>query len=171
MLPFLAISPTLREAFANRRSTTGGNGGGGSEVLNKFYAELRAHFTAGLAWLQGSGPVLITLKSSSQQPKSTKPDPIYVTAFYRLLYLDKAEVYANVDGYPGDAERGLFMKMGRLMVTYRNLFIRGHVVLFFDPSIFKISKILEIHNFVQKFFGDSGKVSLILARRALSKNE
>ncbi|KAM3729189.1 Integrator complex subunit [Dirofilaria immitis] len=91
MLPFLAITPTVREASQYRRNANGSLTQAHIDALQKFYADLRNFFEICTCFFRN-------------HYEFCTDNRLFVYSYYRVLYLAPAEYYANIDQWPIEAD-------------------------------------------------------------------
>ncbi|EJD74586.1 hypothetical protein LOAG_18113 [Loa loa] len=98
MLPFLAITPTIREASQHRRSANGSLAQNHIDALQKFYADLRNFFEICTCFFR-------------KHYEFCTDNRLFVYSYYRVLYLAPAEYYASVDQWPIEADVMQYMRV------------------------------------------------------------
>ncbi|VIO88055.1 Uncharacterized protein BM_BM9787 [Brugia malayi] len=98
MLPFLAITPTIREASQQRRSANGNLTQTHIDALQKFYADLRNFFEICTCFF-------------CKHCELCTDNRLFVYSYYRILYLAPAEYYASIDQWPIEADVMQYMRV------------------------------------------------------------
>ncbi|VDN00703.1 unnamed protein product [Thelazia callipaeda] len=91
MLPFLAITPNVREAAQLRRNSAGSLTQIHINALQKFYADLKNFYE-------------ICAQFFYKHHNFCCDNRLFVFSYYRVLYLAPADYYASVDQWPTEAE-------------------------------------------------------------------
>ncbi|VBB28151.1 unnamed protein product [Acanthocheilonema viteae] len=98
MLPFLSITPTVREASQHRRSVNSNLTQAHIDALQKFYADLRNFFEICTCFLR-------------EHYEFCTDNRLFVYSYYRVLYLAPAEYYASVDQWPIEGDVIQYMRV------------------------------------------------------------
>ncbi|VDK43236.1 unnamed protein product [Anisakis simplex] len=97
MLPFLAVTPSVREGTQLRRNVNVTPSQTNLDALQKFYTEI-------LKFFEECVDFLISHHAYCSDSR------LYVYSFYRLLYLASADYYSSVDNWPLEADVTQFMR-------------------------------------------------------------
>uniref|UniRef100_A0A915PK51 DUF3677 domain-containing protein n=1 Tax=Setaria digitata TaxID=48799 RepID=A0A915PK51_9BILA len=98
MLPFLAVTPTVREASQCRRNANGNLTQTHIDALQKFYVDLRNFFE-------------ICTHFFYKHYEFCTDNRLFVYSYYRVLYLAPADYYASVDQWPIEADVTQYMRV------------------------------------------------------------
>uniref|UniRef100_A0A914ZS51 DUF3677 domain-containing protein n=2 Tax=Parascaris univalens TaxID=6257 RepID=A0A914ZS51_PARUN len=97
MLPFLAVTPLVREGTQLRRSTNITLTQTHIDALLRFYAEVRSFFEVCVEFL-------------ASHHAYCNDSRLFVYSFYRLLYLAAVDYYSSVDNWPLEADVTQFVR-------------------------------------------------------------
>ncbi|OZC08640.1 hypothetical protein X798_04321 [Onchocerca flexuosa] len=98
MLPFLAITPTIREAFQCRRNANVNLAQTHIDALQKFYTDLKSFFEICTCFFRN-------------HYEFCTDNRLFVYSYYRVLYLAPAEYYASVDQWPIETDVTQYMRV------------------------------------------------------------
>ncbi|CAG9536499.1 unnamed protein product [Cercopithifilaria johnstoni] len=98
MLPFLSITPIVREASQHRRNANNNLTQTHVDTLQKFYADLRNFFEICTCFFR-------------EHYEFCTDNRLFVYSYYRVLYLAPADYYASVDQWPIEGDVMQYMRV------------------------------------------------------------
>uniref|UniRef100_A0A0R3RPM6 DUF3677 domain-containing protein n=1 Tax=Elaeophora elaphi TaxID=1147741 RepID=A0A0R3RPM6_9BILA len=98
MLPFLSITPAVREASQHRRNANSSLTQTHIDTLQKFYTDLKNFFEICTGFFR-------------EHYEFCTDNRLFVYSYYRVLYLAPAEYYASVDQWPIEGDVMQYMRV------------------------------------------------------------